>query len=304
MTKFIDIHGFAAKEHAMPIPRKGDGKLMYPQCTPDELIGFYDQLGIEKGIINVEVSDASFQTMSNEEVIDICASHPDRLVPGCNIDPRNYYNDMTSPFGEVFKWYKDKGCRLVGEIDCGLRILDERVQNLFKGAEEAGLPVNFHMAPFVDNTYGLADLPGMPGLELSLQRFPNLKFFGHSKTFWCEITKYNGQSARFSYPKTKVKKEGRMQELMRKYPNLYGNLSAGSGFNAIARDRKYAAKFLTEFQDRLCFGTDICSPEDQRENPPDRELSWLLRDMLDKGEISETVFDKVAADNARRIFGV
>ena len=194
---------------------------------------------------------------------------------------------MTSPFGEVLKWYKDKGCRIVGEIDCSLRILDERTQNLFKGAEEAGLPVNFHMAPFVENTYGLADLPGMPGLELSLQRFPNLKFFGHSKTFWCE-----------------VKKEGRIQELMRKYPNLYGNLSAGSGFNALARDRAYAAKFLTEFQDRLCFGTDICSPESQRETPPDRELSWLLRDMLDKGEISETVFDKVAAGNARRIFGV
>ena len=47
MTKFIDMHGFAVKEHAMPAPRKRDGKLIHPQCTAEELIGFYDQLGIE-----------------------------------------------------------------------------------------------------------------------------------------------------------------------------------------------------------------------------------------------------------------
>jgi hypothetical protein len=47
---------------------------------------------------------------------------------------------------------------------------------------------------------------------------------------------------------------------MRKYPNLYGDLSAGSGCNALARDPEYAIKFMTEFQDRLMFGLDICSP--------------------------------------------
>ena len=89
---------------------------------------------------------------------------------------------------------------------------------------------------------------------------------------------------------------------MRKYPNLYGDLSAGSGRNALARDRGYAAKFLTEFQDRLLFGMDICSPERERSNP--NGLSAFLRDMLAKGEISETVFEKVARGNAMRILGV
>ncbi len=303
MTKFIDIHGFAVKEHAMPFPRKGDGKLIHPQCTAEELIGFYDEMGVEKGVILVEVAaEGSFQTMSTEEVMDVCASHSDRLVPGCNVDPRNYYNNMLSPFGEVFKWYRDHGCRIVGEIDPSLRILDERVQALFKGAEEAGLPVDLHLAPFVDDTYGLADLPGLPGLELCLQRFPKLAFFGHSQTFWCEMTPYKGQTVRFGYPSGRIEEEGALQKLMRKYPNLYGDLSAGSGFNALKRDRKYAAKFLTEFQDRLMYGTDICSPEGQRERP--FGLGEFLRDMLAKGEITETVFDKVASGNARRLLEV
>ena len=303
MTKFIDIHGFAAKEHAMPYPRKGDGRLVHPQCTAEELIGFYDEMGVQKGVVLVEVCpEGCFQTMSNEEVLDICASHPDRLVPGCNVDPRNYYNTMLSPFATVLKWYKDRGCRILGEVSPSLRILDERVQALFKAAEDVGLPVVFHMAPFVDNDYGLADLPGLPGLELCLQRYPKLKFFGHSQAFWCEMSPYGSQTARFGYPTDKIEEEGRIQELMRKYPNLYGDLSAGSGFNALSRDRAYAAKFLTEFQDRLMFGLDICSPEYERVAP--HKLPAFLRELLAGGEISETVFNKVARENAIRMLGL
>jgi predicted TIM-barrel fold metal-dependent hydrolase len=102
---------------------------------------------------------------------------------------------------------------------------------------------------------------------------------------------------RFGYPKGPVK-EGRIAQLMRKYPNLYGDLSAGSGCNALARDRAYAAKFLTEFQDRLMFAMDICAPA-HRSGLPE-----LLKDMRDKGEISQTVFNKVAHGNARRILGI
>ena len=153
------------------------------------------------------------------------------------------------------------------------------------------------MSPFDGEDYGLVDLPGMPGLEESLKRFPKLKLFGHSQAFWCEIGEYKGQSVRFGYPKGPVK-EGRIAQLMRKYPNLYGDLSAGSGCNALARDRAYAAKFLTEFQDRLMFALDICAPA-RRSGLPE-----LLREMRDKGEISQTVFDKVAHGNARRILGI
>ena len=157
------------------------------------------------------------------------------------------------------------------------------------------------MAPFTGNNYGIVDLPGMPGLEQCLQRFPNLKFFGHSQVFWCEIGQYRGQHVRFGYPTGPVD-EGRIPQLMRKYPNLYGDLSAGSGCNALMRDRAYAAKFLTEFQDRLMFGMDICSPEGERKSH--NKLGGFLRDMLAKGDITDAVFNKVVRGNAERILGV
>ena len=301
MIKFIDIHGHCVQEHGVPYSNgylKGCNRV----STPEEMLAFYEQIGVEKGVIlPLGNAENAPQSQSNEEVLNIARMHPGRFIPFCNIDPRNYRNDFTSPFADGLRWYRDKGCKGLGEICCNLSILDARVQALFKAAEEVGFPVTFHLAPFGGNNYGLVDLPGLPGLELSLQRFPNLKFFGHSQAFWCEIGKYVGQQARFDLPQGPVE-EGRVPELMRKYPNLHGDLSAGSGTNALMRDRAYAVKFLKEFQDRLMFGLDICSPEGERRYH--RGPDVFLRDLLAKGEISETVFRKVARGNAERILGV
>jgi predicted TIM-barrel fold metal-dependent hydrolase len=77
-----------------------------------------------------------------------------------------------------------------------------------------------------------------------------------------------------------------------------GDLSAGSGYNALARDEEYAVQFLNEFQDRLFFGTDICAPD-----TPTPLVDFLLR-LRDEKKISETVFEKVARGNAKRLFGL
>jgi predicted TIM-barrel fold metal-dependent hydrolase len=44
--------------------------------------------------------------------------------------------------------------------------------------------------------------------------------------------------------------------MLRKYPNLYCDISAGSGCNALSRDPEFAIKFLTEFQDRVLYARD------------------------------------------------
>ena len=289
---YIDIHAhgyFDDQWHYRP----GIG---HPMCTPDDLLRHYDRLDIAKGCILPIVSpESTLNTQSNEEVLRFCATHPDRFIPFCNIDPRNLLNNMTSPFERVLEYYRDKGCKGLGEMTCNLRFLDERVQALFAACEKVGFSVTFHMAPFIGENYGLVDLPGMPGLEESLRRYPKLKIFGHSQAFWCEISEYAGQDLRFGFPKGPVK-EGRIAQLMRKYPNLYGDLSANSGYNAISRDRAYGVKFLTEFQDRLMFGMDICAP-----NAFISPLPGYLKELRDRGEITKEVFEKIAFRNAQRI---
>lgn len=292
---FIDIHVHAIQEETMPHP--GTGK--QPISTPEVLIRRYDAVGIERGVIlPLASSDSTYFVQSNEEVLHMAEKFPGRFIPFCNLDPRCCMNDWQAPLEKILMYFRDKGCKGLGEITANLSILDARVQNLFRAAEIAGLPVTFHLAPFQGKIYGLADEAGLPGLEESLRRFPKLKFFGHSQTFWAEMGANPSMLDRLGYPDYPITAKGRVPQLMRKYKNLYGDLSAGSGCNALRRDRNYAVQFLNEFADRLFFGTDICAPD-----TPTPLVDFLL-DLRKSGEISEKVFQKIARENAIRILGL
>ncbi len=294
---FIDIHVHTRRIPAFP--RILGDHLTY--ATPEELIAAYDRIGIEAAVLLPGVNpECCHGPQSNEEVLELAEKYRGRFIPFCNMDPRALSNSPRAPFGDFFKYYRDKGCKGIGEVCANLRILDPLVQNLFKGAEEAGLPLTFHLSPFLGYSYGLVDESGLPGLEESLKRFPNLKFFGHSQTFWAEMGKVTSVDARMGYPSGLITEEGRVAILMRQYPNLYGDLSAGSGCNALKRDRAYAVKFLHEYQDRLFVGTDICQPT----IPTLKPLAEFLLDLKEKGEISDTIFRKVARENAVRVLGL
>jgi predicted TIM-barrel fold metal-dependent hydrolase len=172
---------------------------------------------------------------------------------------------------------------------------DPRVENLFAAAEAAGLVLTFHLATHIGNIYGLEVQKGLGKLEKALQKFPNLKFFAHSQTFWAEIDGNVTEDERGGYPKGKITEDGAVVKLMRKYPNLYGDISAGSGCNALKRDEEFAVSFLNEFQDRLMFGTDICRPDTAT------PLVDFMLKLRDEKKISETVFQKVARENIIRI---
>lgn len=289
---FIDIHVHCRRIPGFP----RWGKPAF--STPEQLIERYDRLEIEKGVLLPGVNpECEYVPQSNEEVLEVAAA-TGRFIPFCNIDPRALTNSAFAPLEEILAYYRERGCRGIGEVCANLHFLDPLVQNLFAAAEKTGLPLTFHIGPEIGNCYGLCDQPGLPELELCLKRFPDLKFFGHSQAFWAEIsTMKTPESDRRGYPSGPVT-EGRIPELMRKYSNLYGDLSACSGWNALNRDRAHAARFLDEFQDRLMFGTDICAPGTPA------PLADLLFDMRRSGEISEPVFRKVARENAVRLLGL
>lgn len=296
---FIDIHVHTRR---LPCPPRFAGdKLTY--ASPKELLEAYDEVGIEQAVILPGVNpECNYGVQSNEEVLEIAESSNGRFIPFCNVDPRAMTNNDQAPFEWIFKYYRDLGCKGVGEICANLSMLDPRVLALFKGAEAAGLPVTFHLTPFIGLYYGLVVQYGMPELEEVLQRFPNLKFFGHSQAFWAEIGANPTLQDRIGWPSGKIEEEGAVPRLMRKYPNLYGDLSAGSGFNAMNRDEEYAIKFLNEFQDRLFFGTDNCQPTGHMYCL--KPLAEFLTRLRDSGKISESVFNKIARENAIRVLGL
>ncbi len=290
---FIDIHVHTRR---VPGPPRGNGQTY---ATPEQLLARYDAIGVERGVVLPGVSpECSHVPQSNEEVLELAREHDGRFVPFCNVDPRAMTNSPDAPLGKLLGHYRDRGCRGVGEVTANLPFGDPLVQNLFRCAAEARLPLTFHVGCQIGGTYGLYDDPGLPQLERSLQRFPELVLLGHSQGFWAEMTPLRTVADRYGYPDYPIEAEGAVVLLMRRYPNLYGDLSANSGHNALARDLEYAGRFLTEFQDRLLFGTDICAPDTPT------PLVNTLQQLRDTGRISPEVFAKVARENAVKLLGL
>ncbi len=282
---FIDVH---AHVYSRPVP-------WFRFAGPEQVLKRYDELGIEQGIILPLIGPEVYLPQSNEDVLDMAERSGGRFVPFCNVDPRALTNSADAPLGDVLRYYKDRGCRGIGEVMPNLPFLEPRVQNLFRHAEAAGLPLTFDISTRIGGAYGLYDDPGLPQLEACLRRFPRLAILGHGPPFWAEIARLETPGERAGYPDRPVTEEGVVPVLFRRYPNLYGDLSANSGYNALHRDPDYAARFLEEFQDRLMFGTDICSPDQ------DLPLAGFLNNLVAAGKLSETAFRKIASENARKL---
>ena len=89
-----------------------------------------------------------------------------------------------------------------------------------------------------------------------------------------------------------------MYTLMRDYNNLYDDLSANSGLNAMKRNLNYTKAFLNEFSDRVMYGSDMCYADDYIGQTD------FLNKMLDENFISEKVYDKIARENAKKLLKI
>lgn len=266
--------------------------------SPDELIAMMDQAGIDMAVMMARAQpESAIDRSLPETMIEIAERYPSRLIPFCSLDPREINNDATTDFRPILQFFKEAGCKGVGEYVPNIPFDDPRNINLFEQVAELSLPLTFHVAPKLGQGYGVYDEVGLPRLEMVLRTCPNLKLFAHSQPFWAEIGTNVDEDNRQGYPSGKVT-PGRVVELMRNYPNLYGDLSAGSGHNAISRDPDFGYGFLEEFQDRLLFGTDICYPGQELTIVP------FFREIKEKRLIGDEAYEKITWQNADRLLGL
>ena len=283
---FIDIHVHAYWAECPPAAGAT------PFATPEQVLDRYDDLGIEKGVLLPLIGPEYYLPQSNEDTLRMCSESGGRFIPFCNIDPRGISNSPDAPFDIWLSHYRDKGCKGIGEVMPNLPFEDRRCQNLFRHVEDIGFPLVFDISDRIGGDYGFYDDQGLPQLEGTLKRFPKLRILGHGPAFWAEIGPLETPADRGGYPGYSFEEEGVVPRLFRRYPNLYGDLSAGSGYNALARNPEYAVRFITEFQDRLLFGTDLCSAKGEL------PLAGFLKGLLGEGRITESIFGKVAKGNA------
>ncbi|MBQ8341677.1 MAG: amidohydrolase family protein [Clostridia bacterium] len=295
MTKIkkIDIHAHAVlfQEYA-PIWRNE-----VPWVSPKQVLGFYDDLNIEKGVLLPIVSPEYHQDqLSNADCKYITEQYPDRFLWFCGIDPRALGNAPDADLSLLLNHYKSLGAKGMGELTAQLYADDPMLDNLFTHCEACDMPVTIHIGPQFGGCYGIVDDMGLPRLEKVLQRHPKLKILGHSQPFWAEIGTNVDPNDRNTNPGGKIE-EGRLIELLRKYDNLYCDCSAGSGSNALMRDPDYTDQFFAEFSDRLLYGCDICQSFNRFPYKLDAFLDQMLRDK----RISEENYYKFVRGNAIKL---
>ena len=297
--EMIDMHAVCVREQMAPVCGR------HVVCDVEQQLALYDRLGVAKGVIMpIANAECTPTGQANEEVLRIVKAHPDRFAAFCNLDPRNCYNSPSTNFVEVLEQYKAHGCRGVGAVCAKLAITDLRVHNLFRSCEETKLPIAIRLDGSEDYGCGLYDPPKLLGLKDALARYPKLTFLVTGAAFWCEIAPPRLRDERMGKVRSsgRVAKEGMLAGILRTHRNLVCDLSGQWGEDALMRDPAYAAKFLTEFSDRVVFGLGAMSPEDVAAALP--PLPKFLRGLRDSGAISAEVFGRVAFGNAKRIAGV
>ena len=255
-----------------------------------QLLKWMDNNQIAQAVVLPLVSpESSSFPLTSDFVLAETKPHRDRLIPFCSVDPRTSYRGGTAGLTDILKRYAEQGAKGFGEHKPGVAIDDRRNMTIYAACGEAKLPVLFHL----DNQRN-TDRPGLPGLERVLKEFPQTTFIGHGPGWWASISGGLEQKDLGGYPDGQVAPGGAIDRLMENYPNIYGDLSAGSGANSISRDPEFGPQFLIRRADRLMFGTDFLSPGQE---VPQLTLFRTL-------DLPADVQAKVFRDNARKLLGL
>jgi predicted TIM-barrel fold metal-dependent hydrolase len=177
----------------------------------------------------------------NESVVALARRRPDLFLYFANEVP-----DLPVA-RQVLEKYLKLGAIGIGEQKFPVECDSPAIHMVADVAGEFGVPVLLH---FQHATYNM----GIERFHTVLEKHPRVTFIGHAQTWWGNIDRNHEQTV--LYPKTKVTPGGITDRLLADYPNMYGDLSAGSGLNSLLRDEEHARGFLERHQDKLVYGSD------------------------------------------------
>ncbi|MCC6343169.1 MAG: amidohydrolase family protein [Bryobacterales bacterium] len=195
-----------------------------------------------------------------------------------------------------------------GEIKFHVAVDGPEMRRLYDLAAEVGVPVLIHFQEWPQFTgQGVYNTP-FDHLPAMLKAHPGTIFIGHGDAFWSHISA--DVPAGVPYPTGKIKPGGLTDRMLSDFPNLYGDLSANSGRNAIGRDPEFYAGFADRHQDKLMFGSD-CFCRDgrglgQRSEQPLIKGRCVARETLTalKEITSPALFRKIAWENGMRLLKI
>lgn len=215
----------------------------YSGRSDDELVAHQREMGITKTVLLPAGSKYGLAAGAggNDTVVQLAKRYPDEFVYFANELP-----DIPET-KQVIEKYLKAGALGIGEQKFPVEADSRSIRLVADIAEDFGVPVLLH---FEHKMYNF----GIERFHKILEDYPKVAFIGHAQTWWGNIDKNHDQAA--MYPKTRVTPGGITDRLLADYPNMYGDLSAGSGLNALLRDEEHATGFLERHQNKLMFGSD------------------------------------------------
>ena len=159
--------------------------------------------------------------------------------------------DLPDAAYEIEKYLK-LGAVVIGELKFGVQCDSPEMHKIYWLAQQYEVPVLMHWQHRMYNY-------GFERFYKILEQYPRVNFIGHAQTWWANIDKNNTDQS-VMYPKGAVAPGGITDRYLSDYQNMYGDLSAGSGLNALTRDEAHAKTFLERHQDKLVYGSDCPDP--------------------------------------------
>jgi len=242
-----------------------------------------------------------------DQVKSIQAAAPDRFT---------WFNssDVTKPDAEAMLTQAIKeGARGFGEMKFHVAADGPELRRVYALAADLRVPILIHFQE-VDHfpNEGTWSTGYAKTFESILKAYPRTVFIGHADAFWANVSAdYHDEAA---YPTGPIVRGGVTDRWLSAYPNLFADLSANSGNNAMSRDPDFTRDFLTRHQDKLLFGSD-CSCSDghgagvsQNNNPAAARLAGkcVARETLTvlKRSTSPDVFAKIVWSNVHALLRI
>jgi predicted TIM-barrel fold metal-dependent hydrolase len=223
-------------------------------------------------------------------------------------------SDVTRPDAEqVLTQAVKDGAQGFGEMKFHVAADGPELRRMYDLAAELRVPILVHFQE-VDHfaNEGTWSTGYAKTFSSILKAYPKTTFIGHADAFWANVSAdYRNEAA---YPTGPITRGGLTDRWLADHPNLFGDMSANSGNNAMSRDPEFAADFLSRHQDKLIFGSD-CACSDghgagvsQNNNPAAARMAGkcVARETLAllKRTAAPAVFQKIVWNNAHKLLRI
>jgi predicted TIM-barrel fold metal-dependent hydrolase len=229
---------------------------------------------------------------------------PGRFARSVRTDP------TVSGADKVLRDALKDGAVSIGEMKFNVALDSAEMRRVYDIAAEMKVPVMMHIQTFPHFPGETPYNTGYPQFDKVLRAYPRTMFIGHGDLFWAHISADVPTDR--GYPAGPIKQGGLTDQWLAEFPNLYADMSANSGNNALSRDAAFTSHFIMRHQRKLLFGSD-CSCADgngsgvsQNRNPEAARLAGkcVARETLGllKQLASPEIFRKVVWENGTQLF--